>query len=109
MNTDNRHIYSIKCIAMVIGTVFAIFVSLTLFASQANADETTNVESGSTSATRDYCYMDRLYNRWTGEHFYTANSDEKNELVKAGWKYEGTAWIAPTKQTLLFIAFITRT
>ena len=39
--------------------------------------------------------MHRLYNPNSGEHFYTASESEKNHLVKAGWKFEGTAWTAP--------------
>ncbi len=40
--------------------------------------------------------MHRLYNKWTGEHFYTSDADEKDECVKAGWSYEGEEWNAPT-------------
>ncbi len=39
--------------------------------------------------------MYRLYNKWTGEHFYTANADEQKGLVKIGWTDEGTGWFAP--------------
>lgn len=39
--------------------------------------------------------MHRLYNPNSGEHFYTAADKEKNYLVKIGWTYEGTGWIAP--------------
>ncbi|MDH6363257.1 hypothetical protein M2139_000323 [Enterococcus sp. PF1-24] len=39
--------------------------------------------------------MHRLYNKSTGEHFYTANVAEKNKLVATGWKYEGIGWYAP--------------
>ncbi len=37
----------------------------------------------------------RLYNSWTGDHFYTTSSDEKDTLVKAGWTDEGVGWSAP--------------
>ena len=40
--------------------------------------------------------MHRLYNRWTGEHFYTSNTTEKNDLAKKGWSYEGVGWNAPS-------------
>ncbi len=40
--------------------------------------------------------MHRLYNRWTGEHFYTSSSSEKDGLVKKGWSYEGVGWTAPS-------------
>ena len=39
--------------------------------------------------------MYRLYNPNSGEHFYTSDSKEKDNLVTVGWAYEGTAWIAP--------------
>lgn len=39
--------------------------------------------------------MQRLYNRNTGEHFYTKNIDERNYLMNAGWMYEGIGWVAP--------------
>lgn len=40
--------------------------------------------------------MHRLYNPNSGEHFYTADTNEKNHLVSVGWKYEGTGWVAPS-------------
>ena len=40
--------------------------------------------------------MHRLYNRWTGEHFYTSSDEEKAHLVSVGWTDEGTGWVAPT-------------
>ncbi len=39
--------------------------------------------------------MYRLYNSNSGEHFYTADLSEKNNLVSVGWKYEGIGWVAP--------------
>ncbi len=41
--------------------------------------------------------MHRLYNPNSGEHFYTYSTPEKDALVKLGWKFEGTGWIAPRK------------
>ena len=41
--------------------------------------------------------MYRLYNQWTGEHFYTASAEEREALVDKGWDYEGIGWYAPTK------------
>ncbi len=40
--------------------------------------------------------MYRLYNPNSGEHFYTANEAERDEVIEAGWSYEGTGWTAPT-------------
>ncbi|MGM0300740.1 hypothetical protein IGI66_000323 [Enterococcus sp. AZ048] len=39
--------------------------------------------------------MYRVYNPNSGEHFYTRDSNEKNTLLQAGWRYEGVAWDAP--------------
>lgn len=39
--------------------------------------------------------MWRLYNPYTGEHFYTANDGERNICVYQGWTYEGVGWDAP--------------
>ena len=41
--------------------------------------------------------MWRLYNSWTGEHFYTSDADEQKYLVKVGWTDEGVGWYAPKK------------
>lgn len=62
-------------IATTIAATFAVFVG----ASQAQAAVD----------------MHRLYNKNTGEHFYTANVNEKNNLVKQGWLYENIGWTAP--------------
>lgn len=39
--------------------------------------------------------MQRLYNPYSGEHFYTADLHERDYLVRVGWNYEGIAWVAP--------------
>ena len=39
--------------------------------------------------------MYRLYNPNSGEHFYTANVSERDNLVRVGWVYEGVGWTAP--------------
>ena len=39
--------------------------------------------------------MYRLYNATSGEHFYTGSIRERDDLVQAGWHYEGIAWSAP--------------
>ena len=40
--------------------------------------------------------MYRLYNPYSGEHFYTASEYERNSLDAIGWIYEGVGWKAPT-------------
>lgn len=47
------------------------------------------------SGTNVKTAMYRLYNPNSGEHFYTLEAAEKNNLIKAGWKDEGTGWTAP--------------
>lgn len=41
--------------------------------------------------------MYRLYNRNSGEHFYTADTEERDTLRRLGWAYEGLGWNAPVK------------
>lgn len=41
--------------------------------------------------------MHRLYNPYTGEHFYTADTNERDQLSGIGWTYEGIGWTAPGK------------
>ncbi|RGL64976.1 hypothetical protein DXC53_06675, partial [Bifidobacterium adolescentis] len=36
--------------------------------------------------------MYRLYDRYTGEHFYTSDVSERDHLVSVGWSYEGVGW-----------------
>lgn len=43
--------------------------------------------------------MYRLYNRVTGEHFYTANERERDILTTYDWNYEGIGWYAPVKSS----------
>ena len=43
--------------------------------------------------------MYRLYNPYSGEHFYTASADERDSIIKAGWRYEGLAWYAPEQSS----------
>ncbi len=43
--------------------------------------------------------MYRLYNPYTGEHFYTASESERDDVRNAGWRYEGVGWIAPVSSS----------
>ena len=41
--------------------------------------------------------MYRMYDPSSGEHLYTSDTNEKNELIsKHNWRYEGIGWYAPT-------------
>lgn len=39
--------------------------------------------------------MYRLYNAYTGEHFYTASDSERDDLIETGWTDEGIGWMSP--------------
>ena len=39
--------------------------------------------------------MFRLYNPNSGEHFYTRDVSERDDLKTIGWTYEGEGWTAP--------------
>lgn len=39
--------------------------------------------------------MERLYNPWSGEHFYTSSDAEVSKCVSLGWRDDGIAWYAP--------------
>ena len=43
--------------------------------------------------------MYRLYNPYSGEHFYTGSLDEARSLVMAGWTDEGEGWRAPSSSS----------
>ncbi len=44
--------------------------------------------------------MHRLYNPYSGEHFYTSDDSESNTLVDVGWTLEGDGWQAPASSNL---------
>ena len=51
--------------------------------------------AGLSAQAADAQAMYRLYNPWSGEHFYTADASERNGLIQVGWTYEGVGWMAP--------------
>ena len=44
--------------------------------------------------------MYRLYNPYSGEHFYTCDEKERDNVVKAGWKNESIGWVAPKTSSI---------
>ena len=48
-----------------------------------------------TVETRQVTHMFRMYNPNTGEHFYTGSTVERENLVVAGWQYEGVGFTFP--------------
>ena len=75
--------YTVALDTSVPGKVQA-FVTLDSDPSQTTSFEVTVVVSD--------VQVHRLYNRWSGEHFYTAGETEYQALVRAGWRDEGVAF-----------------
>ncbi len=46
--------------------------------------------------------MYRLYNPNSGEHFYTASTEERDHLISLTWGDEGQGWTAPTSGDAVF-------
>ena len=59
-----------------------------------SADAQQNASTSADEVTRVQMY--RIYNSWTGEHFYTSDATERDNNVKVGWTDEGVEWIAPS-------------
>ena len=47
----------------------------------------------------DEADVHRLYNRYSGEHFYTTSTEERDDLVTLGWTSEDVGWVAPKTGT----------
>lgn len=52
--------------------------------------------AGEGDEVADGIKMYRLYNPYTGEHFYTGSYEEFDKVWNAGWDDEGVSWIAPS-------------
>lgn len=76
------------------GTVTVEYSTDVVSSSTVNKVKGSSNKSGSTQKL-DSTTMYRLYNPWSGEHFYTANLDEVDSCYAAGWNFEGVAWYAP--------------
>ena len=69
----------------------AVLTSLVMAVGAIMAVPSIPVEAASVASVPMY----RLYNPNSGEHFYTANDSEWDNLVNLGWRYEGIGWYAP--------------
>lgn len=49
-----------------------------------------------------YSPVYRLYNKNTGEHYYTTSAFERSSLINVGWNDEGTGWKVPNKGTAVY-------
>lgn len=71
------------CVVIVSGLFTYAFAS-----PMQDADKAFEAQAPTTSTTAS-ADMYRMYNRNSGEHFYTASTVERDSLVNAGWRYEG--------------------
>lgn len=75
---------------------FDVTVSKTITVVQPKSSTTTPVTTPTVTVKVGKQAMHRLYNPWSGEHFYTASMSELRNLAALGWTYEGVGWVAPT-------------
>lgn len=68
---------------------------------QTPSSSSTKPESQTPSEV-SYQTIYRIYNKNTGEHFYTTSIFEKDSIVKKGWTYEGIGWSAPKTGTAVY-------
>lgn len=54
-----------------------------------------NASTGQVSVHKPNAPMYRLYNRWSGEHLFTADESEYAHLASIGWTQEGIVWTSP--------------
>ncbi|MCR4612274.1 MAG: hypothetical protein K5644_10285 [Lachnospiraceae bacterium] len=73
----------------IVRKIGAVFLGITMCLS---ATLTFTGNMASVEAAQDYYEVYRLYNQSTGEHFYTKNVLEYEDLQKIGWIDEGFGW-----------------
>lgn len=71
--------------------------TITVSSSNGKAAHATITVKQTTAPVQATQSMYRLYNPYSGEHFYTAVVAERNHLKSVGWRYEGIGWVAPVK------------
>ncbi len=47
-------------------------------------------------SAEDSYEMYRMYNPNSGEHFFTKDTNERDDLLRHSWNYEGIGWISPS-------------
>ena len=69
-----------------------------------NSDGTFNavIGQGETAKGISFSNVYRLYNPYSGEHFYTPNLDEAKKIAAVGWQWEGTAWVSSSDGTPVY-------
>ncbi|MBP3885895.1 MAG: C40 family peptidase, partial [Olsenella sp.] len=61
----------------------------------AQSDGAADAGDGGAGDEGAWLNMYRLYNPFSGEHFYTASLGEARSVAEAGWRWEGVGWVAP--------------
>ncbi|MGV8999987.1 putative mucin/carbohydrate-binding domain-containing protein [Lactococcus lactis] len=64
--------------------------SISLVATEENPAQNNSIHLNKSNGLSE---VYRLYNPNSGEHFYTQNFYEKNNLQNVGWRYEGIGWM----------------
>ncbi|GAB2026993.1 DUF6287 domain-containing protein [Lactovum odontotermitis] len=73
-----------------------LFASLALSVFALGMPFSASVKADEMAPVNDQVPIYRLYNKNTGEHFYTPSSNELISLQTAGWTSEGIGWYAPS-------------
>lgn len=89
-NTDSKTIYEWKLYAKSLEEKLATASEAEKETLQAELDKVQAILEGFEMKP-----MYRLYNKNSGEHFYTGSQEERDTLIKEGWQDEGTGWYAP--------------
>ncbi len=95
-NAIDRSQYTAESLA-VLDSALAVDVSGKNITEQSVVDAQTEAITDALKSLVKRVAMYRLYNPNSGEHFYTSNTGERDNLVKLGWNYEGIGWYAPSK------------
>ena len=96
MSNEKKHInFGKKVAGCVVGAVLTgtCVMGVCGHNMEAHACEADTLADTTTTQTCNAMY--RLYNPYTGEHFYTADKAEKAKCISAGWRDEGIGWYAP--------------
>ncbi len=80
----------------------------TVAAAAASTEKTAEAKSAETATAASAAGYDttgkvplyRLYNKWSGEHFFTVNTYEATNLIAIGWSGESVSWFSPTYSTV---------
>jgi hypothetical protein len=96
MTNEKKHTKLGKRVAgCVVGAVLTTACVMGVCGNYVEANACESELTADTNTTQTFNAMYRLYNPYTGEHFYTADKAEKTKCITAGWRDEGIGWYAP--------------